>query len=150
MGRGHAERQQLKVQWAATRGALPAEERDSQATIQDIRAWHEWQEVHAQLIKESLSRFVMGFVTADGRPIILNEQEIFSVLDSVGYTSAPSLCGRSQMAQAVTLVAASLWVGGQSAGKTSRGGARGMVMGASIKGKVITYGQVGHRGKRAE
>ena len=55
-------------------------EKDNRANIGDLRSRNEHQEVQVRLAKESVSRFVNGFMTAAGDPIMIIEHETFSVL----------------------------------------------------------------------
>ena len=56
VGRGHIQRQQLKVNSARTRGAVATAEKDDRANIGDPRSWHEHQEVRVRLALDSVSR----------------------------------------------------------------------------------------------
>ena len=80
VGKGHMERQRFKVHWAESQGALAAARCDDRANIVDIRTWHEQQEVNGIIMEETASRLVIEFVPASKRPIMLIEQEIFSVM----------------------------------------------------------------------
>ena len=112
VGHGHIQRQQFKVNWAWTRGAVATAEKDERANIRDLRSWHEHQEVQVRLAKESVSRFVNGFITATGGPIMIREQETFSVLARLVRCDNPaSLCRTREVDQETEHAAPPLWAG---------------------------------------
>ena len=115
VGKGHVQRQQLKVSWAESRGA----QRDNRANIVDLRSWHEHREIRGRMTEESASRFVIGFVTPDGCPIMVSEREIFSVVARVAWDVQTPLDGIGSSKHST------IPMGGKSAGDVDRGAGGG-------------------------